>query len=165
MAHRLNKDMLSADVIGIRDEAVLLIFIALMFVMLSGWLIVQLGSGEYPRGWFWVGALIALVVGGGGLIGLVMLPSVIKDTVRDLRDGSIDLAFRVRRKWLKEVPVYSEFANRAELYFVQAEEASSALREFQVTANIYNEVREGDEIVVSYYPRRQTIARVRVRRG
>ena len=88
--------------------------------------------------------------------------------LRDFAGGHIELNGAVTRKWFKTTGDYipdSSMPVESTSYYVEVKETPSEVHEFIINRDIYNWLRKGDEIVVTYWRRTETVIRVDKHRG
>ena len=88
------------------------------------------------------------------------------DYLRDIKDGHVELNGSVIRKWVREEPYSSQYGGGVDRYHkIQVKGKSGDVRDFDVPEKFYDRLREGDEVVVTYWPRTNTLAGIDILRS
>ena len=133
--------------------AILMLILGLLCLTLLVWMFYQ---GVSDRSWVkWLLFIFLAIPVVGGLGGLILLTGILmlRDTIGDLRAGASKMAGTVTSKQEVVENEGYETENTYHAIWVQG-------RAFRVSVNIYLWVKEGDQVVVSHWPRSETVIRV-----
>lgn len=134
-----------------------------IYLWLTFWLLFGLGGfgGAYMLIWVngvsWFSVLFSVFFVGFGLGMLFMCT----EYLRDIKDGNVELAGSVIRKWVKEEGWSNQGASGVNRYHqILVQGSSSEARVFGISKGIHDWLYEGDEVVVTFWPRTETVVRI-----